>query len=61
MLVAEDGVEAACHAMNPNVKPRQLRQQLEQSGRGFALRESAERLKANQWVLDHAIVHIREN
>ena len=61
LTLTDHDIEAACYAMNPNIKPKQLRQQLEQSGRGFALRESAERLKANQWVLDHAIIHVAES
>ncbi len=42
----------------PGMNPKALRQQLEQSGRGFALRESAERMKANKWALEHAVVNV---
>ena len=56
LSLTDEDIEAACRAMNPQANPRQLRQQFEQSGRGFALRESAERLKANNWVLEHAII-----
>ena len=56
LSLTDEDIEAACRAMNPQVNPKQLRQQFEQSGRGFALRESAERLKANNWVLEHAII-----
>lgn len=59
MVLTDQDILDACYAMNPNVNPKQTRKQYEQSGRGFALRESAERLKANQWVLDHAIIHIQ--
>lgn len=55
MVLTDQDIEDACRAMNPQVNPKQLRQQIEQSGRGFALRESAERMKANKWVLEHAI------
>lgn len=56
LSLTDEDIEAACRAMNPQANPKQLRQQFEQSGRGFALRESAERLKANNWVLEHAII-----
>ena len=36
--------------------PKAIRRQMEESGRGFALREAAERLKANKWLLEHAKV-----
>ncbi len=56
MVLTDEDIEATCKAMNPRVDPKQTRRQYEQSGRGFVLREAAERRKANQWVLDHAIV-----
>lgn len=56
LTLNDHDIEAACRSMNPQANPKQTRQQFEQSGRGFALRESAERLKANQWALDHAII-----
>ncbi|MCI8450964.1 MAG: trigger factor [Eggerthellaceae bacterium] len=56
LTLTDEDIEAACRAMNPQANPKQLRQQFEQSGRGFALRESAERLKANNWVLEHAVI-----
>lgn len=58
MVLTDDDIMATCHAMNPGVNPKQTRKQYEQSGRGFALRESAERMKANLWVVEHAIIHI---
>lgn len=57
LVLSDEDIEAVCKAMNPQMSPRQVRQQMEQGGRGFVMRESAERLKANRWVLDHAIVH----
>ncbi|WP_172134989.1 trigger factor [Adlercreutzia sp. ZJ473] len=56
LTLTDDDINAACHVMNPQANPKQIRQQFEQSGRGFALRESAERMKANRWALEHAIV-----
>ena len=44
--------------MSPQQNPKQVRNQMEQTGRGFALREAAERLKANRWLVDHAIVNV---
>ncbi len=58
MVLNDEDIEAACKAINPQANPKQTRQQMEQSGRGFALRETAERLKANQWLLDHAVVNV---
>jgi trigger factor len=54
LTLTDDDIEATCHAMNPQVNPKQLRQQFEQNGRSFALRESAERLKANKFLVEHA-------
>ena len=56
LTLNDHDIEAACRSMNPQANPKQTRQQFEQSGRGFALRESAERLKANQWALEHAVI-----
>ena len=33
-----------------------MRSQLEDSGRGFVLREAAERLRANKWLVEHAVI-----
>lgn len=58
LVLTDDDVNEACRMMNPQANPKQTRQQFEQSGRGFALRESAERMKANKWALDHAVVNV---
>lgn len=58
LVLTDEDIEFACRSMNPQANPKQTRKQFEQSGRGFALRESAERMKANRWVLDHAVVKI---
>lgn len=60
LTLTDQDILDACAAMNPNADPRQTRQQFEQSGRGFALRESAERMKANRWALERATVHVPE-
>ena len=36
--------------------PKLMRSQLEDSGRGFVLREAAERLRANKWLVEHAVI-----
>ncbi len=46
-------------AMNPN-NPAQIRHDMEENGRGFALRELAQRIKSNRWLLDHASVVVKE-
>ena len=58
LVISDDDINTACHLMNPQVNPKMLRQRLEQTGRGFMLRESAERLCANRWLLDHANITI---
>ena len=58
LVLNDDDINAACRAMNPQVNPKMLRQRLEQTGRGFMLREAAERLKANNWLLEHANIRI---
>lgn len=60
LRITDEDIEAVCRSMNPNVPPKRMREQVEQSGHGFALRESAERMKANKWVLEHAIVHVEK-
>lgn len=54
LVVTDEDVEAVCHAMNPQADPKQLRQQIEENGQGFALRESAERYKANVFAVENA-------
>ena len=50
---------AACRSMNPQ-NPDAVKREMQENGRGFALREAAERMKANQWLLDHAIVNVEQ-
>lgn len=54
MSLTDEDILEACRSINPGLRPEQIRKQFEQTGRGFALRESAERLKANKWLVDHA-------
>lgn len=60
MGLSEDDINAACLMMAPQVNPKQTRQQIEEEGKGFVLRESAQRLKANKWVADTAKVTIQQ-
>lgn len=55
LSVREEDVLEACRGMNPQF-PEQVRMQMEAAGRGFALREAAERQRASVWVADHAVV-----
>lgn len=54
LSVNSDDIEKMCHIMNPNANPKMMREQAQQAGQGFVLREMAERFKANQYALDHA-------
>lgn len=56
LSLTDEDIEEACFAMNPQVDPKETRRALEESGRGFALRESAERLKANKHIVDHGMI-----
>ncbi len=58
LTLNDEDIDAACHLMNPQVNPKMLRQRLEQTGRGFMLREAAERLRANDWLVEHANIRI---
>lgn len=59
LVVSDEDIEDACKLMNAQ-NPKMAREQMEKSGRGFALREIAERMKANKWLLDHAEVTVTE-
>ena len=53
MTLTEDDILAACRTINPS-DASAVRQSMEKSGQGFVLRETAQRLKANVWLLNHA-------
>lgn len=59
MTLEEADLDEAAKAMNPQ-NPAAARREMEEGGRGFALRELAQRMKANAWLLDHAEVVVRE-
>lgn len=58
--VSDADIEEACASINPQMNPKQIRQQFEQNGQFFALRESAERIKANKWIVEHAKINYIE-
>lgn len=60
LSLTDEDIEEACHMMAPNANPKQVRQQVEEEGKGFVLRESAQRLKANKWLAEHAKVVVQE-
>ncbi|MFR1640389.1 MAG: hypothetical protein ACLSVD_15285 [Eggerthellaceae bacterium] len=59
MTLDDADLDAPAKAMNPQ-NPAAARRELEESGRGFALRELAQRMKANRWLLDHAVVNVEQ-
>lgn len=58
MTTDQDDLLEACRAMNPQANPQQMLQQIEAGGQMFALRESAERLKANKDLVEKAEIEV---
>lgn len=58
LSITDDDILEACRAMNPQANPQQMRKQTIDAGRGFALREIAERLKANNHLVEHADITV---
>ena len=61
LTLTDKDLEDACLGMNPQGNPKMMRQQLEDSGRGFALRETAERLKAARFVASQAKITVADS
>lgn len=62
LVVTDEDITEACAEMgNGQSNPKMIRSQLEDSGRGFVLREAAERLRANKWLVEHAIITEKES
>ena len=59
MTLDDEDIMAACRAMNP-ADPTTARRQMEGNGQAFVLRETAGRLKANRWLLEHADITVSE-
>ncbi len=51
--IDEDDLNEAAASMSPS-NPAEIRRSIEEDGRGFALRELAQRIKANHWLVEHA-------
>lgn len=60
LSLTEEDIDAACLAMNPQIPPKTMRKQMEKVGQTFALRETAERLKANDWLVEHANIEYQD-
>ena len=56
LVISEEDIMDACKNMNPQY-PSRVRKELEETGRNFVLRESAERLCAAKYLVEHAIIH----
>lgn len=54
----EDLLDAA-RTMNPQ-QPQMVKERMLQSGYGYALRESAARMKANKWLVEHANITVEQ-
>ena len=61
LTLDDDDITAWCRMVNPNQSPVQTRKDMERSGRGFAMREGASRLKANEWAAAQAKVSVPKN
>lgn len=60
MTLTDEDIDEACRMMVPGANPQQVREQVKREGKGFVLRESAQRLKANKWLADNAKVTYQE-
>lgn len=54
----DDDYDEICTQMNSKVPPEELRRQIEDHSQGFALRESAERYRANKFLLENANIEM---
>lgn len=55
LSLTEADIEQTCRQMNAQ-DPQAARREMEANGQAYALREAAERMKANKWLVEHAIV-----
>lgn len=53
LALTDDDIQNACAELNPQ-NPWAVRQNMEQSGRGFAFRDVARRYAASKYVVEHA-------
>ena len=55
LVLTDEDIDGACTELNP-MNPALVRQEMESSGRGFALREVAARYAASRHLVDNAII-----
>lgn len=53
LSITDEDILAACRDLNP-YNPMQFRKQMESTGRGFAIREVAQRYAASKYLVEHA-------
>lgn len=59
MAISDADIEEVCAQLNPQ-NPKMARERMEEMGHGFTLRESAERLHANKWLVEHADIKVMD-
>lgn len=57
LKIGENDLLRACNTMNPGADPRQTLARFKDSGRMFALRETAQRMKAAQWLVSTGTIN----
>ena len=57
LKIGENDLLKACNTMNPNQDPRQTLATFKEMGRMFALRETAQRMKAAQWLVQTGTIN----
>ena len=57
LKIGENDLLRACNTMNPGTDPRQTLARFKDSGRLFALRETAQRMKAAQWLVSTGTIN----
>ena len=61
LVVAEEDIKDACLSLGGNERNyKQTQKYFEESGRDFILREAAERARAARYLVEHAVITVRE-
>ena len=60
LTFTDNEINEVCRQMNPQ-SPQRVRQQMEETGFGYALKESAARLAASKYLVEHADITVREH
>ena len=58
LKIEDADIRAACAEIDP-YDPEGVRFSMEQTGRGFALREVAARHRATRWLMEHSHIRVR--